>query len=227
MSGEATANGEGEGPIRIVMVDDHRIVREGLRAMLHGVDEIEIVGEAEDLAGALAAIEESTPDVVLLDLRLQRTSGLDACRAIVERYPEVRVVFLTVYEDEQYVFEALRAGGRGYMLKKASPADLVRILEAVRAGDVVIDPSLGGKIAMRAAALSAGREWPGAHLGLTQRESEVLTQLVKGLDNRSIGHTLYISEDTVKSHVKAILRKLGARDRAQAVSIALRQGLVR
>jgi DNA-binding NarL/FixJ family response regulator len=193
------------------MVDDHQIVREGLRAMLHGVGEIEIVGEAEDLAGALRAIEESTPDVVLLDLRLQRSSGLDACRSIVERHPDVRVVFLTVYEDEQYVFEALRAGGRGYMLKKASPDD----------------PSLGGKIALRAAALSAGREWPGAHLGLTQREAEVLEQLVKGLDNRAIGQALYISEDTVKSHVKAVLRKLGARDRAQAVSMALRQGLVR
>jgi DNA-binding NarL/FixJ family response regulator len=214
-------------PIRIVMVDDHRIVREGLRAMLHGMDEIEIVGEAEDLNGALAAIEESKPDVVLLDLRLQRSSGLDACRTIVDKHPDVRVVFLTVYEDEQYVFEALRAGGRGYMLKKASADDLVRILEAVRAGDVVIDPALGGQIALRAAAMSAGREWPGAQLGLTQRESEVLTQLVKGLDNKAIGHALYISEDTVKSHVKAILRKLGVKDRSQAVALALRQGLVR
>ena len=216
-----------EEPIRIVMVDDHRIVREGLRAMLHGMDEIEIVGEAEDLDGALVAIEESKPDVVLLDLRLQRSSGLDACRTIVDRHPDVRVVFLTVYEDEQYVFEALRAGGRGYMLKKASAEDLVRILEAVRAGDVVIDPALGGQIALRAAAASAGREWPGAQLGLTQRESEVLTELVKGLDNKAIGHTLYISEDTVKSHVKAILRKLGVKDRSQAVALALRQGLVR
>jgi len=214
-------------PIRIVMVDDHRIVREGLRAMLHGRDEIEIVGEAEDLEGALAAIEESAPDVVLLDLRLQRSSGLDACRTIVEKHPDVRVVFLTVYGDEQYVFEALRAGGRGYMLKKASAEDLVRILEAVRQGDVVIDPALGGQIALRAAAMSAGREWPGAQLGLTQRESEVLTELVKGLDNKAIGHALYISEDTVKSHVKAILRKLGVKDRSQAVALALRQGLVR
>jgi DNA-binding NarL/FixJ family response regulator len=214
-------------PIRIVMVDDHRIVREGLRAMLHGMREIEIVGEAEDLDGALEAIEESKPDVVLLDLRLQRSSGLDACRTIVEKHPDVHVVFLTVYEDEQYVFEALRAGGRGYMLKKASAEDLVRILEAVRQGDVVIDPALGGQIALRAAAMSAGREWPGAQLGLTQRESEVLTELVKGLDNKAIGRELFISEDTVKSHVKAILRKLGVKDRSQAVALALRQGLVR
>jgi len=97
----------------------------------------------------------------------------------------------------------------------------------VRQGDVVIDPALGGQIALRAAAMSAGREWPGAQLGLTQRESEVLTELVKGLDNKAIGRALYISEDTVKSHVKAILRKLGVKDRSQAVALALRQGLVR
>ncbi|HWO69899.1 MAG TPA: response regulator transcription factor [Actinomycetota bacterium] len=214
-------------PIRVLVVDDHRIVREGLRAMLIDVPEIEIVGEAEDAEGALRLIERERPHVVLLDLRLRRTSGLDACRQITERHPDVHVVFLTVYEDEQYIFEALRAGARGYMLKKATPEDLVRVLQSIQEGEVVIDPSLGGRIALRSAALRPGAGWPGAHRGLTQRESEVLQHLAKGLDNRSIGRALYISEDTVKSHVKAILRKLGARDRAHAVSIALREGLVR
>ncbi len=213
-------------PIRIVIVDDHRIVREGLRAMLDGVRELEIVGEAEDLDRALVVIAQTRPDVVLLDLRLQRSSGLDACRTITERHPEVHVVFLTVYEDEQYIFEALRAGARGYMLKKATPEDIVRILQAVMSGEVVVDPALGGRIALRAAALRAGKSWPGAELGLTQREGEVLAHLVRGLDNREIGQALFISEDTVKTHVKAILRKLGARDRAQAVAIALRGGLL-
>ncbi len=216
-----------ERPIRVLIVDDHRVVREGLRAMLHGVAEIEIVGEAEDVDQALAAIRAAEPHVVLLDVRLQRSSGLDACRSIVQRHPEVSVVFLTMYEDEQYVFEALRAGGRGYMLKKVSAEEIVRVLQAVRAGEVVIDPELGGKIALRAAALQAGSDWPGARLGLTPREADVLAHLVKGLDNRAIGHALYISEDTVKSHLKAIFRKLGARDRAQAVAIALREGLAR
>lgn len=214
-------------PIRVLVVDDHRIVREGLRAMLVDVPEIEILGEAEDAEGALRLIERERPDVVLLDLRLRRTSGLDACRQITERYPDVRVVFLTVYEDEQYIFEALRAGARGYMLKKATPEDLVRVLQSIQEGEVVIDPSLGGRIALRSATFRPGAGWPGAHRGLTQRESEVLQYLAKGMDNRSIGRALYISEDTVKSHVKAILRKLGARDRAHAVSIALREGLVR
>jgi DNA-binding NarL/FixJ family response regulator len=213
--------------IRIVIVDDHLIVREGLRAMLDGIEEVLIVGEAQDLPGALAVVEREKPDVVLLDLRLQGASGLDACRTMVERDPDVRVVFLTVYEDEQYVFEALRAGARGYMLKKASPEDIVRILQSVQAGEVVIDPSLGGQIALRAAAARGGDYWPGAHLGLTQREGEVLVNLVKGLNNRDIAGALFISEDTVKSHVRSVLRKLGAKDRTQAVSLALRQGLVR
>ncbi len=214
-------------PMRVVLVDDHRVVREGLKAMLADVSEVQIVGEAEDVAGALAAIESGRPDVVLLDVRLQRSSGLDACRTIRERHPEVNVVFLTVYEDEQYVFEALRAGGRGYMLKKALPEDIVRVLQAVQGGDIVIDPALGGQIALRAAALRGGDGWPGAQFGLTRREGEVLGYLAKGLDNRAIAHALYVSEETVKSHVKAILRKLRAKDRAQVVSIALRQGLVR
>lgn len=214
-------------PVRVVIVDDHRIVREGLRAMLNGVDEIEIVGEAEDLEGALEAIAGARPDVILLDVRLQRSSGLDACRTITQRHPDVKVVFLTVYEDEQYVFEALRVGASGYMLKKVVSEDIVRMLEAVQAGDVVIDPALGGQIAQRAATLRRGIDWPGAHLGLTQREAEVLAHLVDGLDNRAIAQTLYISEDTVKSHVKSILRKLGAKDRGQAISIALRGGLIR
>ncbi len=214
-------------PIRIVIVDDHLVVREGLRAMLDGVPEVEVVGEAESMGKALVVVAETEPDVVLLDLRLQGGSGLEVCRAIVERHPGVRVVFLTVYEDEQYVFEALRAGAAGYMLKKASPQDIVRILQAVQAGDVVVDPSLGGQIALRAAATRGGDFWPGAHLGLTRREGEVLTQLVKGLSNQDIAKALFITEDTVKTHVRAVLRKLGARDRAQAVSLALRSGLVR
>ena len=121
-------------PIRTVIVDDHRVVREGLRAMLDGIEEVAIVGEAEGLADALAAVEEVAPDVVLLDLRLQGASGLNVCRKLVDEYPDVCVVFLTVYEDEQYVFEALRAGARGYLLKKASPEDIVRILQSVMAG---------------------------------------------------------------------------------------------
>lgn len=216
-----------EGPIRVVIVDDHAMVREGLRAMLRGNEAVEIVGEAGDLSGALEEIERASPEVVFLDVRLQGSSGLDACRDIIDRFPEVAIVFLTVYEDEQYVFEALRAGARGYMLKRATDDELVRVLEQIRMGETIIDPSLAGQIASRAAKLRPGQTWPGVDLGLTERESEVLREIVDGRNNRDIAERLYISEETVKTHVRAIFRKLEVTDRSQAVALALREGIYR
>jgi DNA-binding NarL/FixJ family response regulator len=139
----------------------------------------------------------------------------------------VAVVFLTVYEDEQYVFEALRAGARGYILKRVGDEDLVRFLEQVRDGHTIIDPALTGQIALRAARIRPGQSWPGVEHGLTQREAEVLQTIVDGLNNRQIAERLYISEETVKTHVRKVFRKLGVSDRAQAVSFALREGLVK
>jgi DNA-binding NarL/FixJ family response regulator len=211
--------------IRTVIVDDHRMVREGLRAMLSGNDTIEIVGEAADVDGALAAISAHHPDVVLLDVRLASSSGLDACRTILEQHPGLAVVFLTAYEDEQYVFEALRTGARGYVLKKVSEDDLARILRQVMEGETIVDPSLTGRIAMRAAQMRPGQTWPGAELGLTERESQVLHCIVDGMNNKGVAGKLVISEDTVKTHVRSIFRKLRVNDRAQAVSAALREGL--
>lgn len=208
----------------MLIVDDHQMVREGLRAMLRDT-KVEIVGEAANLEGALVEIEEKGPDAVLLDVRLQGQSGLEACRVLTEKHPEVAVVFLTVYEDEQYVFEALRAGAKGYMLKRASPDDIIRVLELVGEGQTVVDPTLTGQIAKRAAQVRPGHIWPGSEIGLTQRESEVLRAMVDGLNNRSIAEQLVISEDTVKTHVRAIFRKLGVTDRAHAVSVALREGI--
>jgi|SRR5579884_3129148 DNA-binding NarL/FixJ family response regulator len=218
--------GLGGDPIRVVVIDDHQVVREGLRAMLDGLPQVAIVGEAEGAAAGLAAVARLQPEVVLLDLRLQGGSGLEVCRTIVDRHPQTKVVFLTVYDDEQYVFEAFRAGASGYLLKKAAPEDIVRFLEAVRRGEVVVDPSLGGQMAMRAAAARRGELWPGAELGLTRREGEVLACLVRGLSNHEIAEALVISPETAKTHVRAIFRKLGVRDRAQAVALALRSGLV-
>jgi len=207
--------------IRILIVDDHRMVREGLIAMLRDT-EIDVVGEAETIAEALEEIDAKNPEAVLLDVRLQGQSGLTACREMTEKYPDVAVVFLTVYEDAQYVFEALRAGAKGYMLKRASADDIVNVLEQVRAGETIIDPGLAGKIAVRASHLAPGRLWPGAELGITQRESEVLRAMVDGLNNKAVAEQLVISEDTVKTHVRSIFRKLGVTDRAQAVSVTLR-----
>lgn len=202
------------------------MVREGLKAMLRDT-RVDIVGEAEDSAQALTEIASKDPQAVLLDIRLRGESGLEACRQIVERYPELAVVFLTVYEDEQYVFEALRAGAKGYLLKRASASDIVKVLEQVLSGDTIIDPALTGKIARAASNVRPGHVWPGAELGITQRESEVLREMVDGLNNRAVAEKLVISEDTVKTHVRALFRKLGVTDRSQAVSVALRQGFFR
>jgi len=226
-SGLGSTSGAGSGErIRVLIVDDHQMVRAGLRAMLRDT-KVEIVGEAANLEGALAEIDEHAPDAVLLDVRLQGQSGLEACRVITQKHPGLAVVFLTVYEDEQYVFEALRAGAKGYMLKRASPEDIVRVLEEVGRGETIVDPALTGQIARRAAQVRPGHIWPGSEMGLTQRESEVLRTMVDGLNNRAIAEALVISEDTVKTHVRAIFRKLGVTDRARAVSVALREGIFR
>lgn len=213
--------------IRVLIVDDHRVVREGLRAMLRRSPRVEVVGEAEDGATSMAAVSSIAPDVVLLDVKLGAENGLEVCRRLTARHPEAKVIFLTVYEDEQYVLEALRAGARGYVLKSVSREDLLRIVQEVHAGGVIVDPAISGQIALRAASFLGERDWPGADFLLTQREGEILTHLAKGLDNHQISQVLSVSDETVKSHVKAILRKLRARDRAMAVSIAFRHGLVR
>ena len=210
--------------MRVVIIDDHRMVREGLKAMLRDTA-VEVVGEAENTETALAAIEGKAPDAVLLDVRLQGQSGFEVCRAIVEKFPDLAVVFLTVYEDEQYVFEALRAGARGYMLKRASADDIVRVLQDVRAGMTVVDSALTGQIALKASKLTPGHGWAGSGMGISERESEVLKLIVDGHNNRAVAEKLFISEDTVKTHVRAIFRKLAVTDRSQAVAVALREGL--
>ena len=212
-------------PIRLGIIDDHRMVREGLRTMLREQRAVEIVGEAENEAEALAMIAKAKPEIVLLDIRLRGTSGLETCRVIRERFPDVLVVFLTVYEDEQYVFEALRAGASGYILKKIGDEDLVEVVQSVLAGETIVDSALSGKVALRAA--SRGSSWAEARYGLSPREAEVLGLIAQGLSNHKIAEALFITEETVKSHVRAVLRKLGVHDRTQAVSLALREGLVK
>lgn len=211
--------------IRVVIVDDHAMVREGLRTMLRHQEVLEIVGEAENGQQALQVVEEQRPDVVLLDIRLPDMSGLEVCRRIHERFPAVNAVMLTVNEDEHYVFEALRAGARGYLLKKVTDDELCRVLRSVVAGEVIVDPSLAGQMALRTA--QAGLTGHGLSVKLTEREHEVLVSMAEGMNNAAIARHLHISEETVKTHVKAVLRKLGASDRTQAVSLALRAGIVR
>ncbi len=210
----------------LVIVDDHQMVLDGLRAMLRPyAGQVEIVGESSDPKNVTALVTELDPDTVLLDVRLRGASGLDLCSEIRRAKPGCKVVFLTVYDDEQYLYQALRVGAAGFLLKRIRGSELVDYLRRISDGEVIIDPSLAGRVALSAARLRSGEFWPGAHLGLTQRESEVLSLLVAGLSNRAIAMKLVVSEETVKTHSRGVYRKLGVSDRAGAVAVALREGV--
>jgi DNA-binding NarL/FixJ family response regulator len=213
-------------PMRLVIVDDHQMVLDGLKAMLGSYrEQVQVVGEASDPAEAVSLVTGLDPDAVLLDVRLRGASGLDLCGDILAARPACKVVFLTVYDDEQYLYQALRVGAAGFLLKRIRGGELVDYLRRIKDGEVLIDPALAGRVALSAARLHSGEFWPGAHLGLTQRESEVLSLLVAGLSNRAIAAKLVVSEETVKTHSRGIYRKLGVSDRAAAVTVALREGV--
>jgi DNA-binding NarL/FixJ family response regulator len=215
-------------PVRVVLVDDHEMVLQGLKAMLaRFIGRVRVVGEAGSADEALRLVAALAPDVVLCDVRLRGSSGLDLCRRLVERDPGRRVVLLSVYDDEQYLYQALRAGAAGYLLKRVTGEELVGHLERVHAGETVVDAGLAGRAAASAARLQAGEFWPGARLGLSQRESEVLALMVTGLTNQAIAARLVVGVETVKSHTRSLYRKLGVGDRAGAVALALREGIFR
>jgi DNA-binding NarL/FixJ family response regulator len=212
-----------------VLVDDHEMVLEGLKAVLgRYAGRVRVVASCANAEEAERQVAALDPDVVVSDVRLRGSlSGLDLCRRLVERDPARKVVLLSAYDDEQYLFQALRAGAAGYLLKWVEGQDLVRQLERAAEGETVVDPTMAGRAVSSAARLQAGEFWPGARLGLTQRESEVLAHLVAGLSNRAIAGKLMLGEETVKSHVRAIYRKLEVGDRAGAVATALREGIFR
>ncbi|MDX6238666.1 MAG: hypothetical protein QOG10_3481 [Kribbellaceae bacterium] len=215
-------------PLRLVLVDDHEMVLHGLDAMLgHFQEEVVIVGKATTAAVALRMVAEESPDVVLCDVRIGRDSGLDLCREINRQHPATKVVLLTVYDDEHYLYQALRVGASGYILKRVDGRELVGHLRRIRDGETVVDEGLAGRVALSAAHLNRGEFWPGAHLGLTQRESEVLELLVSGHSNKAVASKLVVSEDTVKTHIRGLYRKLGVSDRSNAIAVALREGLFR
>ena len=214
------------GPIRIVLVDDHEMVVAGLTAMLGPFGgRVQVVGEAIGADHALEAVATLGPDIVLCDVRMQGVSGLDLCRTLRERHPASKVVLLSVYDDEQYLFQALRAGASGYLLKQISGVELVRQLELAHTGVTVIDTALAGRAVDTAARIQSNEFWPGARHGLTHRGSEVLALVVSGLSNRGIAARLVISDETVKSHLRSIYRTLGVSDRTAAVATALREGI--
>ncbi len=211
---------------RIVLVDDHEMVIEGLKAMLAAFsDRVEVVGQAVGAERALSVVDELDPDIVLSDVRMQGSSGLDLCQTLREREPDRKVVMLSVYDDEQYLFQALRVGASGYLFKSISSDELVRQLEFVHSGVTAIDPSMAARAVDTAARMQRDEFWPGARHGLTQRESEILSLVVNGLSNRGIATKLVIGDETVKTHLSSIYRKLGVSDRTGAVATALREGI--
>jgi len=213
-------------PVRIVLVDDHEMVIEGLKAMLAAfADRVAVVGQAVGAERALRVVDELDPDIVLSDVRMQGSSGLDLCQTLRARRPDRKVVMLSVYDDEQYLFQALRVGAAGYLLKSIGSDELVRQLEFVHSGATAIDPGMAARAADTAARMQRDEFWPGARQGLTQRESEILSCVVNGLSNRGIAGKLVIGEETVKTHLRSIYRKLGVSDRTGAVATALREGI--
>lgn len=214
------------GPLRVVLVDDHEMVVAGIKAMLAPFQgRIRVVGEAIGADRAVEVVASLTPDIVLCDVRMHGVSGLDLCRKLRERDPHCKVVLLSVYDDEQYLFQALRAGASGYLLKQITSDELVRQLELANTGATVIDSSLAGRAVDTAARLQSDEFWPGARHGLTHRESEVLALVVAGLSNRGVATRLVVSDETVKSHLRSIYRKLQVNDRSGAVATALREGI--
>ncbi|ANI38385.1 response regulator [Mycolicibacterium vaccae] len=216
----------GADPVRIVLVDDHEMVIEGLKAMLAAfTSRVVVVGQAVGADHVMQVVADLDPDIVLCDVRMQGSSGLDVCQQLRERDPGRRVVMLSVYDDEQYLFQALRVGASGYLLKSISSEELVRQLESVHGGQTAIDPSMAARAADTAARMQRDEFWPGARRGLTQRESEILALVVNGLSNRAIATKLIIGDETVKTHLSSIYRKLGVGDRTGAVATALREGI--
>jgi NarL family two-component system response regulator LiaR len=206
-------------PIRVLVVDDHAVVREGLRAFLELQDGIEVAGEAADGAEAVDVAEQIRPDVVLMDLVMPRLDGLASMRLLRERLPATRVVVLTSFLDDDKLMPALRAGAAGYLLKNAPPQEVARAVRAAHAGEALLDPAVGARLVE---ALAGGEEPLDR---LTPREREVLALIGRGFPNKLIARELGLAEKTVKTHVGHVLAKLGVSDRTQAAVAAVRAGL--
>lgn len=202
-------------PIRILIVEDHHIVRKGLVALLGMVEGMEVVGEGSDGSEALGLYRKHRPDVTLMDLRLPGMGGVDAIKALRAEFADARVIVLTTFDGDEDIYRALQAGARGYLLKGMKLEDLTAAIRVVRAGKTCIPEVVAGRLAERLAGPA-----------LTERETQVLRLIVGGNSNKEIGTQLFISEATVKTHINNLLSKLGVTDRTQAATLALQRGIV-
>ena len=219
-------------PIRVLIVDDQTLMRQGLQTLLEMQDDIRIVGQAGDGVDALAQADALKPDVVLMDVRMPRMDGVEATRQIRARLPATQVIILTTFDDDEYVFEGLRAGAMGYLLKDVSAETIADAIRRVARGEALIQPSIARKVVAEFTRFGTptNRPQPPAQPSspdaLSEREMEILRLLAQGLSNREIADKLFITEGTVKNHVSNILAKLGVRDRTQAVLKAKENGWV-
>jgi len=213
---------------RLLLVDDHAVVRSGLRMLLENERDVEIIGEASSAAEAIEAATRLQPNVILMDIGLPDLSGIDATREIKKRLPEVVIVALTIHEDEEYFFKMLEAGATGYVPKRAAPDELLTAIRAAASGQVYLYPSLAKLLVLDF--LSGGRpiaEGAQSSSGLTDREQEILTYLAEGANNEEIATSLVISPKTVARHRENIMRKLNLHSRAELVRYAIRKGIIK
>jgi two-component system NarL family response regulator len=217
-------------PIRAMIVDDHALFRRGLEMVLEEEPDIELVGQASDGAEAVEKAAESLPDVVLMDIRMPRSNGIEACRTMKEAAPSAKIVILTISDEEEDLFEAIRAGASGYLLKDIPLDEVADAVRAVYGGQSLINPSMAGKLLTEFATLAKRddeerpQEVPAPRL--TEREMQVLKLVARGMNNRDIAKELFISENTVKNHVRNILEKLQIHSRMEAVMVAVREKLI-
>ena len=213
--------------VRVLIVDDDDLMRAGLRGVLGSDERIEVVGEAADGREAAYRTRLLSPDVILMDVRMADVDGIAATEEVLAQFPDVKVVILTTFEQDDYIFGALSAGASGFLLKRTSPEELMAAIHTIHAGDSLLSPSVTRIVLERLARQPAPRVAGSAVADLTPREREVLGLVARGLSNGEIAAALVIEESTVKTHVKRILGKLGLRDRIQAVIFAYESGITR
>ena len=211
--------------IKVMIVDDHPVVREGLRQLLEVGDNIQVIAEASSGLECLQLLEKSSPNLIFMDIRMPGISGIEATRLVCQKYPHVKVIMLTIYEDDQYVTGAIQAGAKGYVLKNVSRDELIKIIGHVMEDQAFLDPSVTAPIFGR---LQRGTRTPAQVKKslLTRRELEVLKGIVAGHTDREIAHSLFISEHTARSHIKSLYRKLGVSSRTKAVVKALHEKII-
>jgi two-component system NarL family response regulator len=215
-------------PIRVLVVDDHALFRRGLEMVLEQEPDIDVVGEAEDGAEAVEKAAETTPDIVLMDVRMPKRGGIDACTAIKDAVPSSKIIMLTISDEEADLYDAIKAGAMGYLLKEISIEEVASAIRAVHGGQSLISPSMASKLLNEFASMikrgDERQQVPAPRL--TEREMEVLRLVAKGLNNRDIAKQLFISENTVKNHIRNILEKLQLHSRMEAVVYAVREKLL-